>query len=243
MLGFSITDPSNSLEWMIFLAKKYSGMFLEGTWLTLYIAVAGTILGFLLGYIIGIIQDIRINEGDSILKKGIFKILKAICRIYVEVFRDTPMIVQAMVLYYGIRQANVNITPLFAGVMVTVLNTGAYMAETVRAGIGSIDMGQREGAWAMGMSPMKTMIYVVLPQAFKNVLPALGNEFIVLVKETSVAGYVALQDLTYVGNLIRSRTYEAFFPLISVAAIYLVIVLILTYFLKKLERRLRSSDH
>lgn len=142
-------------------------MFLEGTWLTLYIAVAGTILGFLLGYIIGIIQDIRINEGDSILKKGIFKILKAICRIYVEVFRDTPMIVQAMVLYYGIRQANVNITPLFAGVMVTVLNTGAYMAETVRAGIGSIDMGQREGAWAMGMSPMKTMIYVVLPQAFK----------------------------------------------------------------------------
>ena len=157
MLGFSITDPSNSLEWMIFLAKKYSGMFLEGTWLTLYIAVAGTILGFLLGYIIGIIQDIRINEGDSILKKGIFKILKAICRIYVEVFRDTPMIVQAMVLYYGIRQANVNITPLFAGVMVTVLNTGAYMAETVRAGIGSIDMGQREGAWAMGMSPMKTM--------------------------------------------------------------------------------------
>ena len=88
-----------------------------------------------------------------------------------------------------------------------------------------------------------TMLHVILPQAFKNVLPALGNEFIVLVKETSVAGYVALQDLTYVGNLIRSRTYEAFFPLISVAAIYLVIVLILTYFLKKLERRLRSSDH
>ena len=139
MLGFSITDPSNSLELMIFLAKKYSGMFLDGTWLSLYIAVSGTILGFLLGYIIGIIQDIRINEGDSILKKGIFKILKAICRIYVEVFRDTPMIVQAMVLYYGIRQANVNITQLFAGVMVTVLNTGAYMAETVRAGIGSID--------------------------------------------------------------------------------------------------------
>ena len=99
MLGFSITDPSNSLEWMIFLAKKYSSMFLEGTWLTLYIAVAGTILGFLLGYIIGIIQDIRINEGDSILKKGIFKILKAICRIYVEVFRDTPMIVGPVLWY------------------------------------------------------------------------------------------------------------------------------------------------
>ena len=146
MLGFSITDPSNSLEWMIFLAKKYSGMFLEGTWLTLYIAVAGTILGFLLGYIIGIIQDIRINEGDSILKKGIFKILKAICRIYVEVFRDTPMIVQAMVLYYGIRQANVNITPLFAGVMVTVLNTGAYMAEPASVPL-IWDRGKAPGPW------------------------------------------------------------------------------------------------
>ena len=145
MLGFSITDPSNSLEWMIFLAKKYSSMFLEGTWLTLYIAVAGTILGFLLGYIIGIIQDIRINEGDSILKKGIFKILKAICRIYVEVFRDTPMIVQAMVLYYGIRQANVNITPLFAGVMVPE-PTWQKLSEPVSVPL-IWDRGKAPGPW------------------------------------------------------------------------------------------------
>ena len=176
MLGFSITDPTNSLEWMIFLAKKYSSMFLEGTWLTLYIAVAGTFwVSCWLhhrdhsGY-----PDQR---GRQCSEKGIFRILKAICRVYVEIFRDTPMIVQAMVLYYGIRQANVNITPLFAGVMVTVLNTGAYMAETVRAGIGSIDLGQREGAWAMGMSPMKTMIYVVLPQAFKNIIPEWQTHF------------------------------------------------------------------
>ena len=229
MLGFSITDPSNSLEWMIFLAKKYSSMFLEGTWLTLYIAVAGTILGFLLGYIIGIIQDIRINEGDSILKKGIFKILKAICRIYVEVFRDTPMIVQAMVLYYGIRQANVNITPLFAGVMVTVLNTGAYMAETVRAGIGSIDMGQREGAWAMGMSPMKTMIYVVLPQAFKNI--------------TSVLNVIAVQELFMAAKTVGGNYYKYFESYLVIAVIYFVLCFVFNRLFTFLEKKMKKTEN
>ena len=122
------------------------------------------------------------------------------------------------------------------------MNSAAYVAEIVRSGIMSIDKGQFEASRSIGFDYKNTMIYIIIPQAFKNILPALGNEFIVLVKETSVAGYVALQDLTYVGNMIRSRTYEAFFPLISVALIYLVIVLILTYFLKKLERRLRSSE-
>lgn len=153
-------NPSNSFEWMVFLTKKYLSMFLEGTWLTLYIAVLGTIFGFLLGYVIGIIQDMKINQGDTAFKRLLFKLLKCFATVYVEVFRDTPMIVQAMIIYYGIRQAGVNLTPVVAGILVTVLNTGAYMAETVRGGIGSIDLGQREGAWAMGMSPMKTMFYI-----------------------------------------------------------------------------------
>ena len=123
------------------------------------------------------------------------------------------------------------------------LNSGAYVAEIVRSGIMSIDRGQFEASRSIGFDYKRTMLYIIVPQAFKNILPALGNEFIVLVKETSVAGYVALQDLTYVGNLIRSRTYEAFFPLITVAVIYLIIVLILSFLLKKLERRLRNSDH
>ena len=130
-MGFLTTaleNPSNSLEWMIFLAHKYSGMFLEGTWLTLFIAISGTLLGFILGYVVGIFQDLKINQGDNVLKKVFFKILKGICSVYVELFRDTPMIVQAMVLYYGLRQANTGITPLVAGVLVTVLNTG-YIVE------------------------------------------------------------------------------------------------------------------
>ena len=150
-------DPSNSFEWMVFLAQKYSSMFIKGTWLTLYIAVLGTIFGFVLGYIVGIIDDIKISEGDNILKKLLLRLVKIIFTIYVEVFRDTPMIVQAMIVYFGIRQMGFSdLTPVFAGIIVTVLNTGAYMGETVRAGISSIDLGQREGAWAMGMSPFKT---------------------------------------------------------------------------------------
>ena len=211
MLGFSITDPSNSLEWMIFLAKKYSGMFLEGTWLTLYIAVAGTILGFLLGY--------------------------------VEVFRDTPMIVQAMVLYYGIRQANVNITPLFAGVMVTVLNTGAYMAETVRAGIGSIDMGQREGAWAMGMSPMKTMIYVVLPQAFKNIIPEMANTFLTNLKMTSVLNVIAVQELFMAAKTVGGNYYKYFESYLVIAVIYFVLCFVFNRLFTFLEKKMKKTEN
>lgn len=176
-------SPSNSFEWMVFLAQKYSSMFIKGTWLTLYIAVVGTLLGFVLGYIVGIVNDIKLNEGDNIVKKILIRIVKAIFTVYVEVFRDTPMIVQAMIVYFGIRQMGFeNLTPVFAGIVVTVLNTGAYMGETVRAGIGSIELGQREGAWAMGMSPFMTMIYVVLPQAFKNIIPEMANTFLTNLK-------------------------------------------------------------
>lgn len=166
-------SPSNSFEWMIFLAQKYSSMFAKGTWLTLYIAVAGTLLGFVLGYIVGIVNDIKLNEGDTVIKKFLIRIMKVIFTVYVEVFRDTPMIVQAMIVYFGIRQMGFeNLTPVFAGIVVTVLNTGAYMGETVRAGIGSIDLGQREGAWAMGMSPFKTMLYVILDPDLIATVPA-----------------------------------------------------------------------
>ena len=150
LLNYDLTNPQTSIEWMIYLTGKYLKMFLDGTWLTLYIAVLGTIFGFILGYIVGIVQDMKTGLGDNPVKKTLVRILKVIAAAYVEVFRDTPMIVQAMIIYYGIRQLGVNMAPVFAGILVTLLNTGAYMAETVRGGIGSIDLGQREGAWAMG---------------------------------------------------------------------------------------------
>ncbi len=239
---WEITDPGNSFEWMIFLTKKYLSMFLEGTWLTLYIAVLGTLLGFVLGYLIGIIQDLRINQGDFFVKRVLIRLLKLIAAVYVEIFRDTPMIVQAMIIYYGIRQMGVNMTSVVAGILVTVLNTGAYMAETVRGGIGSIDMGQREGAWAMGMSPMKTMLYIVLPQAFRNILPEMANTFLTNLKMTSVLNVIAVQELFMAAKTVGGNYYKYFESYMVIAVIYFVLCFFFNKVFIFLERRMKGKD-
>ena len=239
---WEITDPGNSFEWMIFLTKKYLGMFLEGTWLTLYIAVLGTLLGFVLGYLIGIIQDLRINQGDFFMKRALIRLLKLIAAVYVEIFRDTPMIVQAMIIYYGIRQMGVNMTSVVAGILVTVLNTGAYMAETVRGGIGSIDMGQREGAWAMGMSPMKTMLYIVLPQAFRNIIPEMANTFLTNLKMTSVLNVIAVQELFMAAKTVGGNYYKYFESYMVIAVIYFVLCFFFNKVFIFLERRMKGKD-
>lgn len=241
MIQLTIENPSNSLEWMIFLAQKFMTMFLQGTWLTLYIAVIGTLLGFVLGYLIGIIQDIQINQGDHIFKKILVKGLKGIAAVYVEIFRDTPMIVQAMVLYYGLREAGVNMTAVFAGIFVTVLNTGAYMAETVRGGIGSIDIGQREGAWAMGMSPMKTMFYIVLPQAFKNIIPEMANTFLTNLKMTSVLNVIAVQELFMAAKTIGGNYYKYFEAYLVIALIYFVLCFVFNKLFNFMEKSMKGT--
>lgn len=216
-------DPTNSFEWMFFLAKKYSGLFLKGTWVTLYVAIIGTIIGFLLGYIVGIIEDIKINKEDNIIKKIFVKILKAICWVYVEVFRGTPMIVQGMVIWYGLLKINMGISTGAAGILVTVLNTGAYMSETVRAGINSIDAGQREGALAMGMSPMQAMINVIIPQAFKNIIPEMANTFLTNLKMTSVLNVIGVSELFMMAKTVGANYYKYFESYLVIAVIYLVL--------------------
>ncbi len=219
--------------------------FLKGLGITIEITIFAGIIGIFLGFLIAIVRSSYDKNliGKKCRKPSdyILKVLNFICNIYITVIRGTPVVIQLMIMYYIVFASSRN--GIVAAVIAFGINSGAYVAEIVRSGIMSIDKGQFEASRSLGFDYKSTMLHIIIPQAFKNILPALGNEFIVLVKETSVAGYVALQDLTYVGNLIRSRTYEAFFPLISVALIYLVIVLILTYFLKKLERRLRNSDH
>lgn len=236
------SDPTNSLEWMIFLARKYANMFLQGTWITLYIAFIGTILGFILGYLIGIIQDIKINSGDNIIKKTLIVVLKKISVVYVEIFRDTPMIVQAMIVYYGLRQSGVEISPVIAGILVTLLNTGAYMAETVRAGINSIDMGQREGAWAMGMSPMKTMIYIVLPQAFKNIIPEMANTFLTNLKMTSVLNVIAVQELFMAAKTAGGNYYKYYEAYLVIAVIYFVLCFAFNRLFILLEKKMKGRE-
>ena len=239
-----LLDLKDSLE-KTFVVDNRGLQLLKGLGVTLEITVVAALLGIIIGFIVAAIRatyDKNIagrkarNFGEVILK-----FLNTICNVYLTVIRGTPIVIQLMIMHFIILVSVRN--GVFAAFIAFGINSGAYVAEIVRSGIMSIDKGQFEAGRSLGFNYLQTMWYIVFPQAFKNILPALGNEFIVLIKETSVAGYVALKDITYVGNLIRSRTFEAFFPLITVAIIYLAIVMILSHFLKKLERRLRNSDH
>ena len=169
------------------------------------------------------------------------KVLNFICNIYLTVIRGTPTMVQLLIIYYVIF-SSVHIDKLIVAILAFGTNSGAYVAEIFRSGIMSIDNGQFEAARSLGLSYKTTMISVILPQAFKNVLPALANEFIVLLKETSISGYIGLNDLTRGGDIIRSITYDPMLPLIGVAIIYLVMVMGLSQLVKKLERRLRNNE-
>ena len=217
---------------------------LDGLKETLIIAVCAVIIGILIGFIVAIIRST--HDKNHSKKKGfsrfIIGLLNFICKVYLTIIRGTPVLVQLLISFYCIFTAP-DTSKTFVAIMAFGINSGAYVAEIVRSGIMSIDNGQFEAGRSLGFNYIQTMVFIVLPQAFKNVLPALSNEFIVLLKETSVAGYIGIQDLTKGGDFIRSRTFEPLFPLIAVAIIYLIIVMILTSLVSKLERRLRNSDH
>lgn len=206
----------------------------DGLGVTLQVTFFALILGVVLGFFVAIVRSTYDRTGNM-------KILNFICNIYITVIRGTPVVVQLLIIYFVIF-GSVDISKILVAILAFGLNSGAYVAEIFRSGIMSIDAGQFEAGRSLGFNYRQTMIYIVMPQAFKNVLPALGNEFIVLLKETSVSGYIALQDLTKGGDIIRSRTYEAFMPLFAVALIYLVMVMVFTKLVNMLERRLRSSD-
>ena len=172
--------------------------------------------------------------------KALLRFFNAIANVYLTVIRGTPVVVQLMIAYFIIFATSNN--KVLVAVIAFGFNSGAYVAEIVRSGIMSIDNGQFEAGRSLGFNYVQTMMYIIIPQAFKNILPALANEFIVLIKETSVSGYVGLQDMTKGGDIIRSRTYSAFMPLIAVALIYLVIVMFFSKLVSLLERRLRTSE-
>ena len=207
----------------------------DGLVTTIQITFFAVLVGIVIGFIVGIIRS-------TYDKTHRLKILNFICNVYLTVIRGTPVLVQLLIIYYVIF-ASVRIDKVLVAVLAFGINSGAYVAEIFRSGIMFIDNGQFEAGRSLGFNYPQTMWYIIMPQAFKNVLPALCNEFIALLKETSIAGYIGLQDLTKGGDIIRSRTYSAFMPLIAVALIYLAIVLIFTQLIKILERRLRQSEH
>ena len=198
----------------------------DGLKITLLVTVFAVLIGVVLGFLIAIVRTTHDKTGK-------LKILNAICKVYLTVIRGTPVVI------FG----SVDISKVVVAIVAFGINSGAYVAEIFRSGIMSIDNGQFEAGRSLGFNYAQTMMYIVMPQAFKNVLPTLCNEFISLLKETSVSGYIALQDLTKGGDIIRSRTYDAFMPLIAVALIYLAMVMIFTKLVSLLERRLRNSDH
>ena len=218
-----------------FIAEERWRYIWEGLGVTLKVTFFAVLLGIVLGFLVSIVRS-------TYDKTGKLKVLNAICKLYLTVFRGTPVVVQLLIIYFVIF-GSVDISKILVAVLAFGINSGAYVAEIFRSGIMSIDNGQFEAGRSLGFNYTQTMVHIIMPQAFKNVLPALGNEFISLMKETSVSGYIALQDLTKGGDIIRSRTYDAFMPLIAVAAIYLVMVLIFSKLVNILERRLRSSDH
>lgn len=207
---------------------------IQGLGNTLLITAFAVLLGIVLGLLVAIIRSTHDKTGKC-------RISNKIAGLYLMLIRGTPMMVQLLIMYYVVF-GSYKINKVVVAILAFGINSGAYVAEIIRSGIMSIDKGQMEAGRSLGFSYAQTMCYIIMPQAFKNVLPALANEFIVLLKETSVCGYIGLMDLTRGGDIIRSRTYEAFLPLFAVAGIYLVMVMGLTYLVGKLERRLRTSE-
>lgn len=217
------------------LVKDDRWMYLvEGFKNTLVITFFATLIGIALGLLIAIIRATHDKTGK-------LKILNAVCKVYLTVIRGTPALIQLMIFYYCIFTSRI-FSGVFVGMIAFGLNSAAYVAEIFRSGIMSIDEGQMEAGRSLGFNYIETMRYIIMPQALKNVLPALCNEFVVLLKETSVAGYVAVQDLTKAGDIIRSRTYDAWTPLLIVAAIYLILTMVFSHFAQKLERSLRKNE-
>jgi polar amino acid transport system substrate-binding protein len=204
---------------------------------TVIITICAGIFGIILGFVLAII---RVAHDRNEEKNGAIRVLNGIAKIYLTVFRGTPVMVQLLIMYYVVF-ASVKVSPIVAAVLAFGLNSGAYVAEAVRAGIMSIEIGQFEAGRSLGFTYGQTMRHIILPQAVKNALPAMCNEFIALLKESSIVGYIGLTDLTKAGDIIRSSTYEAMLPLCSVALVYLVIVMILTALVGRLERRLKKD--
>lgn len=230
-------------DWVSAIVSNYGQMFLSGAGTTMLIAITGTIIGFLIGLIVAVVRTIPVLPQDNKAKIVILKIANAIMAIYIEVFRGTPMMVQAMIVYYGLMEAfKIDLDPLTAGILIVSINTGAYMSEIVRGGIESIDHGQFDAAHAIGMTHWQTMTNVILPQAIRNILPATGNEFVINIKDTSVLNVISVTELFFATKTVKGialRTFETFFV---AGVIYLVLTFTVTRILRFIEKKMDGDD-
>ena len=221
----------------------YGESYIDGAGRTIVISLVGTIIGCIIGFAVGIVQTIPVSKNDSLAKKVVVKILKIIMRMYVELFRGTPMIVQAVFLFYGVQMIwDVTLGMWPAAFLVVSINTGAYMAETVRGGINSIDPGQTEGAKAIGMTHVHTMLSVILPQAFRNLIPQIGNNLIINIKDTSVLSIISVTDLFFVHKSVAGALYKYFASATITMLIYLTLTVTASLLLRMLEKKLDGDS-
>lgn len=229
-----------SMMWDIFVTNQDN--FIRGAKMTLLIALTGTIIGVIIGLLVGVIRTIPKSKSKSM--NVLVGFVKWLLSAYISIFRGTPMIVQAMVIYFGTSILwNWNITPLAASLLIVSINTGAYMAEVIRGGIVSIDRGQYEAAEAIGMNHWQIMKNVVIPQAFRNVLPSIGNEFVINIKDTSVLNVISMNELYFTTNTIAGQNYRYFETFFVTAVIYYVLTFVVTQILKLLEKYLDGDTN
>ena len=236
--------PTSFFGWVLFLLDKYGSLFLRGTWVTLLVAISGTVFGFIIGLLVAIARSLNVPARSGFLPRAGLKVLHGLLMVYIEVFRGTPMIVQAMVIYYGAAQyLGLNMNELYAAVLIISVNTGAYMAEIVRGGILSVEIGQSEAAHSIGMSHWQTMVSIVLPQAIRNIMPSIGNEFVVNIKDSSVLNVIAVSELFFMSKS-AAGTYLRYFEVFFITGvIYLILTFTVTRLLRLLEKRMDGPDH
>ena len=237
--------PSDFFGWVGFILQQYGPLFLKGTGMTLLISLTGTVIGFGIGLLVAILRTIPATRRTPVPVRGLQHLLNLVLSIYIEVFRGTPMIVQSMVIYYGAMMAKLidRTTPIpLVAIFIVSINTGAYMAEIIRGGIISVDKGQKEAAHAIGMTHWQSMVGVVLPQAVRNIMPSIGNEFVVNIKDSSVLNVIAVSELFFMSKS-AAGTYARYFEAFAIAAaIYLILTFTVTRILRWIERRMDGSN-
>lgn len=235
--------PSTFFGWVGFILDKYGTLFLSGVGVTLLVAITGTVIGFVIGLLVAILRTIPVAPRDPWYRRVPLKVLSGLLNVYIEVFRGTPMIVQAMVIYYGSMQMGLRMPVLVAAVLIVSVNTGAYMAEIVRGGIISVPKGQKEAACAIGMTHWQSMVHVVLPQAVRNIMPSIGNEFVVNIKDSSVLNVISVNELFFMSKS-AAGTYLRYFEVFFITAcIYLVLTFTVTRLLRLLERKMDGKTN
>lgn len=235
--------PTTFFGWVGFILDKYGTLFLSGVGVTLLVAITGTVIGFVIGLLVAILRTIPVAPRDPWYRRVPLKVLSGLLNVYIEVFRGTPMIVQAMVIYYGSMQMGLRMPVLVAAVLIVSVNTGAYMAEIVRGGISSVPRGQKEAACAIGMTHWQSMVHVVLPQAVRNIMPSIGNEFVVNIKDSSVLNVISVNELFFMSKS-AAGTYLRYFEVFFITAcIYLVLTFTVTRLLRLLERKMDGKTN